>query len=158
VGCREEDLVVDVELEVPVVAIVVAGLRGLGTKEMLGGGGDGVGELAHIHVERNAWGAQGEVAGQRGMIAVGQVEWGVACASVGGIVVGDLDGGEVSVPVGLVVVDVGAEKGTEAAVDPFGLAVGLGVESRGEPEGRTQLAEDGLPKVAEESRVPVRDD
>jgi hypothetical protein len=77
---------------------------------------------------------------------------------VGGVVIGDLDGGEVSVPIGLVVVDVGAEKGTEAAVDPFGLAVGLGVESRGKPEGRTQLAEDGLPKVAEETRIPVRDD
>ncbi len=139
-------------------AIVVAGLSRLGATKMLRCGGDGVGQLADGDVEGNTRRVEWEAAGQCGMVAVGQEEGGVARAGVGGIIVCDFDGGEVRVPVGLVIVDVCAKKGTEAAIDPFGLAVGLGMEGCGEPEGCTHLAEDGLPEVAEEARVAIGDD
>jgi hypothetical protein len=90
--------------------------------------------------------------------AIVKVEWGEASAALSAAVVRKLKGSEMKVPIMLSRGNISAKHVFHSAVNAFCLPICLGMVGCGKIEACSQALEQGLPKVAGESRVTVRDE
>ena len=91
------------------------------------------------------------------MVAIVEVEGGEPGGGMDSVIVSELNGGEVGIPVVLEGVDVVAETGEDDLVGVLRLAVGLGVVGSGHVEGGVGEGGEGGPEGGGEAWVPIRD-
>ena len=160
-ACREEDLISWLKGDVSSLLVCVLGLDLLGLED----GRAGLGEVLTDVREELGDGLgnrlqRGDAEGERsvGVLTRVQEEGGETGGCVDGVVVRELGGHEVLIPVVVVGADVSAKHLNHGAVGSLGLAIRLGVTSRGHVEVSLEGALQLDPELARELGITVGDE